>query len=127
MRRYHKKVYVPIDSQKHLKAFTDSIQGLNWHYTPHSIDNLRYRHIDSRQVLLFIKGLRLDYKSIFEYYTTDTREILKACYRVNFTSDIDLILVIDKNKTIITIYINSVDDNHFTLDKGLYVKDEKVS
>jgi len=121
MKRYHKKVFYPNNAKAKLTYFTEALQGLTWQYSKHCIDNLKYRSYNIKDILLYIKDLKLDTKDIFEYYKNDMG-IYKVCYRINFSKNIDLILVIDKNKTIITIYINGVNDNHFTLNKGLYVK-----
>ena len=120
--RYHKSVYFPDNDIKKLKDFTDKINAKKWRYTPHSIENMKYRQSDNRAILEYIKGLKLACKDIFEYYRGNTGEIEKSCYRVNYSENIDLILVVDKNKTLITIYLNCVGDNHRTLKTELYVR-----
>lgn len=105
-----------------MQDFTDSINGKNWQYSKHALDNLKYRAVDSKGILIYIKDLTLDYKAIFEYYTDSIGKVEKSCYRVNYSENLDIILVVDKNKTIITIYINSIDDYHFTLDRSIYIK-----
>lgn len=121
MLRYHKKVYIePIDLER-LKTLTDRLNTLKWRYTPHSIDNLKYRAIDIEAVLLFIKDLELRADDIFEFYIDEnSRDIIKVCYRIPYNKAIDLILIISKDKEIITIYINSTDDKHDTLKKEVY-------
>lgn len=123
MLRYHKKVYInPIDLER-LKAFTDRLNGLEWSYTSHCIDNIKSRAIDLEGLLRYIKGLVLEDSNIFEFYADDkNRDIIKACYRINWQKDIDIILVIGKDKQIITIYINSASDEHLTLKRELYIK-----
>ena len=118
MKRYHKKVYFPITAEKDLQLFTNKLNSLSWQYSNHSLDNIKYRIIDIEKLLLYIRDLNLNYKDIFEYYI-DT-DILKACYRINYNKDIDIILVINENKKIVTIYLNSAEDNHYTLKENLY-------
>jgi len=49
--------------------------------------------------------------------------ILKACYRVEY-KEYDFILVLSADKTIVTIYVNSKNDSHDTLNKNLYSREE---
>jgi hypothetical protein len=113
-------VYTDPGHFKGLQTFTDRLNGLNWRYSRHSIENIKYRAIDLESVLLFIRDLKLESGQIFEYYLKDNLEPEKVCYRVEFNSGIDLILVINQYKEIITIYINSREDRHIELKKELY-------
>ena len=122
MQRYHKKVYFPENSKVKLKNFTDRLNTIDWQYTKHSIDNLKWRCYDIKDILLFIKALKLNYSDVFEYYVNNTGDIIKAVYRTNYKGIFDLCLVVDDIKNIVTIYVNSLEDKHNTLDKNLYVK-----
>jgi hypothetical protein len=122
MLRYHNKVYFPADDKKALEAFTDNLNGLNWRYTVHTLDNIKYRAIDVESMLYFIKSFILGYKDIFEYYK-ESGAIVKACYRIPCNSAIDIILVMGADKSIITIYLNSKADIHYTLKKDLYIQE----
>ena len=119
MKRYHKKIYFP-DTDK-LKAFNDSLNLKAWQYSQHCLDNIRYRSIDVEKVLTFIYQLKLYEDNIFEYYK-DNETIIKLCYRIKYNKNIDLILVVNADRKIITIYYNSNDDEHFTLKENLYTK-----
>ena len=121
MKRYHKKVYFPFGSITDLHKFTDKLNAMQWRYTPHALDNLKYRAIDNRDILLFIKDLVLDFSDVFEFYTQDN-EVIKACYRIYYNDDIDIILVISNDKKIITIYLNERNDLHYTLKENQYNK-----
>jgi hypothetical protein len=106
---------------KGLETFTEGLNWKNWQYTRHSIDNIKYRAIDLEAILKFIRDLKLESGQIFEYYIHDlTKEPEKVCYRINYNPGIDLILVINQYKEIITIYINSANDKHETLKRSLY-------
>ena len=118
MKRYHKQVYFPIEHD--LRGFTDSLNDLQWTYSRHCLENIQYRINNLKDLLIFIKNLKLDYNNIFEYYVE--QEIEKACFRIHYKGDIDIILVISKEKNLITIYINDKEDKHFTLHKELYIK-----
>ena len=122
MNRYHKKIYFPSDSNKKLNTFTDLINNKKWLYSRHSIDNLKYRAYNINDILNYIKQYQFNAEQIFEYYSSDTGHILKVCYRINYSDNIDLILVIGYNKELITIYANITGDNHITLNRGLYTR-----
>lgn len=119
MNRYHTDVHIPEGDIDRLRAFTEALNAQAWNYTAHSLDNVKYRAIDCKALLYFIKDLRLNACTIFEYYTEGT-QIIKACYRIKYTTDIDIILVISDEKNLVTVYMNSEGDNHYTLRKNLY-------
>jgi len=121
MNRYHKKIGFNIRHEKGLKSFNDRINGLNWKYTQHCLENLNIRFSDKQKILLFIKGLKLKENEIFEYYSINDK-IQKVCYRLNYSNVSDLIIVIGEFKQIITIYLNEKSDNHYTLKEYLYCR-----
>lgn len=116
--RYHKKVFFPSEHLTEINRLTERLNSLNFKPSSHCLDNLKHRIIDIKALLLFIKALRLNPSEVFEYYTEE-KEIFKLCYRINWNES-DLILVLSKDKEIITIYLNSKEDNHETLKKELY-------
>jgi hypothetical protein len=124
MLRYHKQVYFNPQDIESLKAFTNRLNGLIWRYSSHSIDNLRHRAIDLEGLLIFIKDIELKAGDIFEFYADENnQEIIKVCYRINWQKDLDIILVLSQEKNIITVYINSKTDEHFTLRKEAYINE----
>ena len=121
MLRYHKEVYTNPGHFKGLQTFTDRLNGLNWSYSRHCLENIKSRAIDLEGLLLYIKGLKLEPGQIFEYYLTENLEPEKVCYRIPYIkAGVDIILVMSESKEIITIYINSSNDKHETLKKELY-------
>jgi hypothetical protein len=121
MNRYHIKTGFNPQDIEGLKDFTSRLNGMNWHYTNHSIDSIKNRAIDLEGLLIFVRDIRLDFKQIFEYYS-DGSEIIKACYRISWQKDIDIILCLSQDKNIISIWLNSALDNHETLSKNIYTK-----
>lgn len=126
MNRYHKAVYIPDIDKKRLEALTDVLNAMKWRYTEHCIDTLKYRTIRIEDILVFIKNLKLNSQDIFEYYTDEKNRIIKIGYRIKYTSGTDIILVLSNTKNIVTIYLNTADDNHITLNKNLYVRNTKI-
>jgi hypothetical protein len=125
MLRYHKAVYTEPGHWQRLADFTEKLNGFNWLYNKHCLENIRYRAIDIERLLLYIKGIRLEAGAIFEYYLTDKGEVDRICYRITYNNGLDIILVMGEDKEIITIYLNSKDDLHYTLKKELYMQGEK--
>jgi len=119
MNRYHIKLGFEAGHISQLKELTEQLNNRDFSYSEHCLDNLKYRFIDLKGILLFIKGVELKAEQIFEYYSED-KNIVKLCYRIGYNNLQDIILVVTPEKKIITIYINSVGDNHITLKKELY-------
>ena len=124
MKRYHKEVYTEVKHWGKLGALTKAFNGMRWQYTGHCLDHIKTgRVIDIEGLLLYIKGVKLDPAQIFEYYIDDiTDDPAKICYRLPYIGDIDLILIVGEEKQIITIYINSREDKHYTLKRELYTR-----
>ena len=122
MLRYHKKVYTILEHKELLESITEQLNSEQWSYSEHCLDTLKYRVLDIENVLLFIKALTLRAKNIFEYYLTDNGQAEKICYRISYNKTQDIILILSKDKKIISIYLNAVEDEHFTLKKELYVQ-----
>jgi hypothetical protein len=123
MLRYHKKVYTEPEHWHKLSILTEQLNTMQWTHSEHCLDNIKHRIMNIEDILRFIKVIILKPEQIFEYYLDDkSQEPEKLCYRVDYTSDIDLILVISKTKNLITIYINSKDDGHETLKTEIYCK-----
>jgi len=120
MNRYHIKLGFEAGHISQLKELTEQLNNRDFSYSEHCLDNLKYRFIDLKGILLFIKGIELDYSQIFEFYTE--QNIIKVCYRISYNQYQDLILVLTTDKKIITVYINSKNDLHYTLKTNLYNK-----
>lgn len=123
MYRYHKEVYFPNNSLLSIKKLTEELNSLKWKFAGHCLDNVKYRTIDVNGMLLFIAKTQLNSEDVFEYYAEENSgNIEKLCYRLDWNKAMDIILVLNKYKTIITIYLNSKDDKHYTLKRELYIQ-----
>jgi len=120
MLRYHIKIYRPSGTDQKLKDFTDQINQKQWHYSAHVLNHLKYRTMNVKHILTFIKDQTLNPDQIFEHYEDANGNIIKACYRLNYTKTFDLIAVINADKTLITLYMNDIADQHNTLRPELY-------
>jgi len=122
MKRFHKEIYFP-DTVK-LKELTARLNNKFWKFSSHSLDNLKYRAMDNASILKHVRDTKLDEENIFEYYRLD-EGIEKVCYRIPYSHS-DIILVVSKDKTLVTVYLNSKNDNHVTLTQELYQQEEAI-
>ena len=122
MARYHKKVYFPKEHEKSLKDITSFFNGEAYTFSSHCLENLKHRAIDMEGVLEFINSSILVYEQVFEYYVDGLGNLEKICYRLPYREGTDIILVLNRLKKIVTIYINSADDKHETLRKEIYCR-----
>lgn len=120
MKRYHQKICFPEQYDKELNSLTDGFNsGKKFKYTTHAYFNLKQR-FDYMGILKYLAyGIVFNKHDIFEYYTDDNM-IVKICYKMGYDGTNDLIIVLDRHKTIITVYLNSKGDNHSTLKNELY-------
>jgi hypothetical protein len=107
-----------------LAELTEQFNNMSWQYTGHCLDNVKSRAVDLEGLLRYIKGLKLEAGAIFEYYLAENGEPIKICYRIEYIpAGLDIILVVGESKQIITIYLNSRGDLHYTLKKELYISE----
>jgi len=50
------------------------------------------------------------------------RQVVKIVYRTKYNDDFDLILVLSRDASVRTVWLNSVNDKHKTLDRNKYDK-----
>lgn len=121
MQRYHKKVYFPDSAKNDLKNFTIKLNNKQWRYTKHCLQHVKWRSYNFENILKYIQQKKLNDMDIFEYSTLNNK-IIKACYRFTYSEGMDIILVTDENKSIVTIYLNMSADKHNTLKTCQYNK-----
>ncbi len=125
MLRYHVKTGFMPEDKLLISQETEALNSLNFKWTAHSLDNLKHRVIDTQALLMYIKNTKLEAGQVFEFYKSEIVTykgyIEKICYRLPW-NNLDVILVLDSEKTIITIYLNSKEDLHSTLNESLYTK-----
>jgi hypothetical protein len=124
MQRYHKKIYFPDNDNKDLIELINELNQEDYSFSIHCLDNIKDRLSQEQQkdLLLKLKNTVLNKDKIFEYYK-ENNIITKICLRDNFDNRNDYVLVLSKDKNIITIYLNVKEDEHFTLKEGLYNKE----
>ena len=126
MERYH-KARGNFDGAK-VQDFTRALNSKRFIYSRHFFQRIRekFNVKDQGQLGLLFQDLELQACHCFEYYVEAGR-ISKACYRIPFNKDVDIILVLASDKFIVTIYSNAVWDNHATLNKEVYSSGARVT
>lgn len=124
LNRYHRNIYFPPTFDDDVGALLKTIEKKHWLLGIHAAKKL-IESLDketARKVLSLIYHLKTNKDDIFEIYYNDVR-IEKFCLRVSLDEQLDLILVVTKDKTIVTIYVNFKDHLHDDLDESLYKKE----
>ena len=83
MNRYHIKLGFEAGHISQLKELTEQLNNRDFSYSEHCLDNLKYRFIDLKGILLFIKGIELRAEHIFEYYE-ENGKIIKLMETLGF-------------------------------------------
>lgn len=117
MQRYHKDLYFP--HKQEVTFLCLRLNKLSWGYTNHSFERIKERG-NIEAIGYCLRDCRLNEGQIFEYYIGYEGKIEKAVFRIEFDRTKDLIIVLNKDKVIITVYLNNKIDNHSTLDPKKY-------
>jgi len=120
MERYHRELGIPEVHLKRLEELNAKFNsGKRFGRTSHAFERLNQR-FDYLSILDYLAN-KVEFKAedIFEVYV-DNEAVQKVCYRLDYENGQDLILVLTKDKAIVTLYINVKGDNHSTLRKELY-------
>ena len=120
MNRYHKQLGFNQDDLIELKNICQRFNDSDtFSKTEHALDMLQQR-FDFMKVLGFLKDqMTFNLDDMFEYYTEEGK-VSKVVFRVKYTETEDIIIVLARNKRIITAYINNSSDHHKTLDPKQY-------
>lgn len=117
--RYHERVFFPADSNNKFKILCDKLNKMPWNYSKHCLRRV-YEKFNCHTILRHISQIKLSPLQIFEYYTNDSGNIERIVCRLSYNNAWDIIVVVSAEKNIVTIYCNSTNDNHATLNAQLY-------
>jgi len=124
MKRYHVTVSGILWNKKAVECFTASVNKRPWSLTPHAIRRIMEKFKEPVSIGQFIKALLLTAESAFEY-KAEGGEIDRVGYKIPFDNARVLTLIVNKQKEIITVYPNNVNDCHDTLDESIYERGVK--
>ena len=121
MERYHKKIFFPISNDKKLNDAVISLNNKKISLSKHAIEKLKNRIPESEysNISHFFSNMQLKIDDIIEYYV-ENNIICKLVFRMKYNQYKDIILIMNLNKTLITLYLNNSTDEHETLRHELY-------
>jgi len=124
MQRYHRDLGIPEVHLKRLEVLNEKFNGTKkLGRTTHAFHRLNQR-FDYISILNHLANkVMFKVEDIFEIYVDNgviQKVIYRIDYKVNSYESQDLILVLTKDKAIVTLYLNDKGDNHLTLKKKLY-------
>ena len=126
--RYHKEVGF---DKEHQQDLIDLIHKFNdvkrFGKTKHAFHRLHERFDYSGILNYLANKVEFNYGQVFEYYVKkESNLISKICFKIEYRTSPyevqDLILVLTRDKDIVTLYINATRDNHSTLKRKLYTE-----
>jgi hypothetical protein len=123
--RYHRLIFSPEVGEQLL---LDSIRELNSKmttYSDHALDKLfDLPKSCAQHAKDSIEGW-LDVDSVFEYYKSDGGHVNKICFRIQdgAADGIDIIFVLNRNRSVVTLFLNNKSDTHKSLNYDLYEKE----
>lgn len=119
MKRYHKEIYFPRNSENLLREFCKKLNdSLERRFSNHLLDNM-YDDLSGKSVYELLSNIWFSADEIFEFVLLDG-EVDKACFRVSYSDEYDIIFSISKGGVFITYYYNKVDDLHTSLKREAY-------
>ena len=135
----HKDIYIPekfknisINLQKKLTIFTYS-KHMKEHLTnltpdrSHKYFNGDITREDIDKLILSLNKIQREVFEVELTYRYDKWMVTKYCCRIPFTDSQDLVVAIRPRKDtslVVTAWLNSIEDKHFTLDKSKYISKE---
>lgn len=122
--RYHQDIFMPEGLQEKCKNLMK--RKSPHRFTQHAKDHLskledRSHRVDMYSLMDALKFLEEFPTDPFEVYTDKHKNPIKFCTRTDLTPNEDVVFVISDNK-VVTFYVNDKNDEHDTLDYGLYSK-----
>lgn len=119
MRRYHRDLGFPEEYDQRLRELNDKFNRTRkYGRTRHSVERIKQRFNFLEIVEFLSNEIVFHYDDIFECCIYNGA-VQKVCYRVEF-KELALIIVLSKDKNLVTVYANNLNDNHKTLNKSLY-------
>lgn len=126
IKRFHRDVYFPPWSEDSLAEFLSKVSEAGYvTFSAHALKRTsecvdEYGKSFLRALLKSVKRGSLNIGQVFEFYSVE-ETVKKACFRQSVEEiSVDFVLVISQDATVITVFAINRDDNHDTLDAGLY-------
>jgi len=115
--KYHKEIGFKACHVKEALLLIEALQGQRLSFSKHSLYELS-RETNCVEIGQFLRDYRLNFDDCFEI-ALFKGIIQKLGFRVNFNEK-DVIFIISRENTIVTLWTNNKDDKHYTLRKENY-------
>lgn len=129
VKRFHRGVYFPEWTEESLDSFLQEVLQTGYiTFSAHALKRtVEYTDEHGKSFLRFllkcVKRNALSIQNVFEFYSVE-EYIKKVCFRCSTEElPVDLVLVISRDATVITVFVVNRGDNHETMDKTLYEKE----
>lgn len=119
MLKYHKQIGFKDCHVKEALRLIEVLQLKRIRFSSHSLTELS-AEAEAVRIGQFVKDYKLSFDNVFEI-AVDNGRIEKLGFRLNFNEN-DIIFILSREKSIITIWTNKKTDCHKTLKTGLYCK-----
>ena len=130
MKLYHREVYWPVGIDRILPQCFESWNEVELQYSPHA---RKEANSDRYGKVKLPETINLETAYIFEVEINDSGVLNKIVARVPYNNKFDLVIVMKVNQYVVnyvivkTIWLNSVDDKHKTLDESKYERNPNGS
>ena len=129
MKRYSKQVGFDKEHEEEMRrivlAFNDSNE---YRKTKHAVEQMKLR-FDLFEVGSFLNKVEFKFEDMFEYYFEDMFEyyfedgkVSKVLFEIEYNETELIKIVLDRNKTLISVWRNAKNNNHLALDTSVYEK-----
>ena len=119
MNKYHKEIgFLPCHIGE-AKGLIASLKYRKLSFSFHALQELG-KEIEAVKIGVFLKDYSLNFCDVFEI-AVDNGRIEKLGFRIK-SGEFDIIAIISREKSLITVFINQASDNHKTLNPLNYCK-----
>lgn len=121
MKRYNKQLGFEKSNIEEIKEICQVFNDTDmYRKTNHVIEQMQTR-FDLFEIGTFLQNITFKYEDIFEYYF-ENGKVTKVVFSMAYNDTENVKMVLDRNKTIITLWLNKKTDLHSTLDTSIYTK-----
>ena len=125
MRRYHETIYLPYNLVLDSLELAKQNHEFTTHAKLHFNDKDKSHKVNERLVRKALIALEINPPNPFEVYTKSNK-VTKAVFKTSYDDTQDIVFVLTDRK-VITFYLNGKNDNHITLNEGLYEHGEATN
>ena len=122
-KRYHKNIY--FNPRYNLQKFCDKLNKQEvLTISEHARDNLIYYFGlgDLKNKIEWLQKIKFVKHNLYEFYIKNG-QMIKAGFKLVYNQNTDLILVVSRDKTLVTVFKSELKENYKPKKKHLYATD----